>query len=473
MKINRMIAFILCLILISGIMPGVLATTEQEQGNVVACYGLDATAPYMGYGQIVENSQAVFLYERNSNTLLYTQNPDGRVYPSSLVKILTAYLAIENGNLDTVVTVREDVIEQVPLGAVTAELLPGEQLTLRDLIYCMMVGSANDAASVIADHICGSESAFVEMMNEYVQTIGCTATILKNPHGLHDEEQVSSVRDQARILSEAMENQIFRSIFGTVSYTVPATNTSPARELTTGNYLMSKDSYYDSRVTGGRTGIGDDGYRCLATTAEAEGMEFICILMGAKSTKDDNGNTLVHGGFKETKALYDTVFDSYKIASVIYKGQPMKQVSVLDGVNEVVIGPNVETKAILPKDASFQDLAFRYSDFYEVLKAPLKKGDLLSSVEIWYGNMCIAHTDLYAMNSVRTIQEVEAEQEETEKKTNSNDGTGAGKIVAIIAISVFAIVAILAFVLRLLARRKDSVPKMRDKRRRRNRRRGR
>ena len=94
MKINRMIAFILCLILISGIMPGVLATTEQEQGNVVACYGLDATAPYMGYGQIVENSQAVFLYERNSNTLLYTQNPDGRVYPSSLVKILTAYLAI-------------------------------------------------------------------------------------------------------------------------------------------------------------------------------------------------------------------------------------------------------------------------------------------------------------------------------------------------------------------------------------------
>ena len=116
------------------------------------------------------------------------------------------------------------------------------------------------------------------------------------------------------------ENEQFKKLFSAVEYTVPATNLSPARELKSKNFLMTADSveiYYDERVTGGRTGVGNDDKRCMATTAEKDGMELICILMGAESTKAEDGRTLVYGGFKETTALYDAVYESYKIASVI------------------------------------------------------------------------------------------------------------------------------------------------------------
>ncbi len=466
MKKNRIITIILCLFLLIGVNPETMAATETEQGSVATCHGIDASEPYLGYGQIIENSQAVFLYERNSNTLMYTQNPDIKIYPSSLVKILTAYLAIENGNLDAVVTVREDVINQVPGEAVTANLLPGEQMSLRDLLNCMMVGSANDAASVIADHIAGSESAFVEMMNAYVNAIGCTDTVIKNPHGLHDEEQISTVRDQARILLSVLENESFCDLFATVSYTVPQTNLSDERELSSSNYLMNKDAYYDSRVTGGRTGIGEDGYRCLATTADSDDMELLCILVGAKSVKDDNGNTVVYGGFHETKALYDAVFNEYKIASVIYAGQPLKQLSVVNGVNDVVIGPMESTNAILPKNVSFGDLTFRYSAVQQNLEAPVDKGVHVSDVEIWCGNMRIAYAELYTMNRVRSVQEINAEQEETEKKEKTNDGSGTGRIVAIVAVCAFSAVVILTIVLRVAVKKKHNSENKKIRRRR-------
>ena len=457
MKKYRIIVIILCFMLLAGVIPETIAVSEQEQGSVAGCYGLDAATPYLGYGQIVENTQAVFLYERTSNTLMYTQNPDAKVYPSSLVKILTAYLAVVKGNLDDVVTVREETIEQVPYDAVSADLAAGEQLTLRDLLYCMMVGSANDAASVIAVHISGTESAFVDEMNAFALEAGCTATQFRNPHGLHHEEQYSTVRDLAKIISAVIDNEQFHMFFSATEYTVPATNLSPERELESTNFLMASDSmeiYYDNRVTGGRTGIGNDDKRCMATTAEADGMELICILMGADSKKADDGRTLVYGGFKETTALYDAVFDSYKVASVIYSGQPLRQISVVNGRNDVVIGSRESTNAILPRNVSHQDLVFRYSDMSAGLEAPVNAGDPVSGVEIWYGNMCIAYADLYAMNSSQPVPAIAVQEQPEQTDTSSEEERSSGKTIIIVSIVFFVIIGVLAYFFRSSAKRK-------------------
>ena len=457
MRVYRLIAIILSLFLLFGTIPVCMATPENEPGNVAGCYGLDAMTPYLGHGLIVDNSQAVFLYERNSDTLMYAQNPDTRIYPSSLVKILTAYLAVEAGDLDSVITVKESIVEQVPYDAVSADLQPGEQLTLRDLLYCMMVGSANDAASVIADHVSGSQESFVQKMNEFAQSVGCTDTHFTNAHGLHDEAQYSTVRDLAKIISGVLDDQVFVEIFSASEYTVPATNMSEERKLISKNFLMTEDSveiYYDSRITGGRTGIGNDGKRCIASTAEADGMELICILMGAESTYAEDGRTLVYGGFKETTVLCDAVFEPYKVASVIFEGQAMKQVSVTNGENDLVIGVTDSINAVLPKNVSSADLAFRYSNSHETLEAPVNKGDLVSGVEVWYGNICIAYTDLYAMNCVRMVTQLPSQEPAEQIPSEGDEASGSGRIVLIVIISFFAVVGILAYVFRFAVKKR-------------------
>ena len=334
----------------------------------------------------------------------------------------------------------------------------------------MLVGSANDAAAVIATHIGGSESAFVEKMNGFVKSLGCTATVLKNSHGLHDPEQVSTARDLARIISAATGNELFRKYFGTVSYTVPATNLSEQRRLSSTNFLMNDDSveiYYDSRVTGGRTGIADDGSRCLATTAKSDDLELICIVMGAESVFAENGNTTVYGGFKETTALMDMVFGEYKAVKVLYEGQTLRQSQVLNGDCDVILGSHTAVTAILPVDVKQEELNFKYSDSQQLHEAPIELGQKLSDVEIWYGNMCIAEAELTAMNTVRsTVYSAQQVQSDT-------DRSGAGVVILLILGGAVVIAVVVVLGLRVYAGIKKAKQNSQAKRYRKDRRRSR
>ncbi len=412
MKKIRFFALFLCLtILISSLNEFVYATqiddSQQAQSQQVAItdasYGLDGTTAFLGSGQLVENVEAAFLYEIETDTLMYAWNPDVRVYPSSLVKILTALIAVEEGDPGDVVTVKEDTLSSVPIDAVSADLQPGEEISLGDLIYCMLVGSGNDAAAVIAEHIYGDQQTFVQKMNEYAVKLGCTATQFRNVHGLHDEEQFTSARDLARIVSTALKNESFTTYFSTVNYTVPATNLSEERKLSTGNFLMNRDSmeiYYDERVTGGRTGLTEDGNRCLAASAKSNGLNLISIVMGSKSTYDDRGNTQVYGSFKETTALFDAAFSGYKASRILFKEQALKQCSVVNGSNDVILGTKVDVSTVLPDTVTLADLSFQYSNIDQGFQAPISEGQKLSDLEVWYGTVCVAKAEVFAMNSV-------------------------------------------------------------------------
>lgn len=250
---------------------------------VNGCHSLDGAVPVMGTQQLVTNMEAAFVYDINTDTVMYAFNADVQMYPASLVKIMTALIAIEKGNLDEVIEVRQGVLSQVPQGAVSADLVDGEMISLENLLYCMMVGGANDAAAVIADHISGSQDVFVAEMNRCAEELGCKATVFKNAHGLHDPEQFTSARDIAKILNYALQNPEFEEIYSTVFYDIPATNMSESRYLASSNYLMNNladlQIYYDGRVTGGRTGVTDDGKRCLAATAQSGGRKLLSVVM--------------------------------------------------------------------------------------------------------------------------------------------------------------------------------------------------
>lgn len=372
--------------------------------------GIDAQAQFLGSSKLVDNVSSAFLFELNSDSLLYSWDADKPQYPASLVKIMTALLVLENGNLSDVVTVSQNALDSVSYDAISVDLLPGENISVEDLLYCLMVKSANDAAAVLAEYVCGSQSEFVMKMNNRALELGCTGTNYTNPHGLHDDQQVTTARDTCRILKEALKHDFFRTIYGTIHYTVPATNLSEERILSTNNFLMNSESvgiYFDSRVIGGRTGVTSDGYRCIASVAQNRNMEVICIVMGSVSQFAENGSTEVYGGFPETITLLNYGFDGNDTFQVLYKNQVLQQKPVLNGDSDVFIIVKDSFSTVLPAKYSFDDLTFVFSDPLDHMEAPIEKGQSMGSVKVLCENVCVAETDIYAANSVAVATSIE------------------------------------------------------------------
>lgn len=430
--------------------------TEPSQNMTAtvsgSSFGIDATHALLGGDNIVKNAEAAFLYEYSSQTLMYAWNADERMDPASMVKIMTALIAVENGTLSDVAVVTAQALSTVPHDAVSADLQEDELLTLEELLYCMMVGSANDAAAVIAEHIGGSVDAFVTAMNNKAAELGCQNTNFTNPHGIYEEQQFTTARDMARILTAALQNETFLTVFGTVRHQVPATNKSEARDLSTGNFLMNTDEmplYYDERVVGGRTGVAGDGTRCLATVAQHNGMSLLSILMGSKSVYEEDGYTVrSYGGFNETIALLSAGFDGYKVAQILYPGQSLVQLPVKNGSSHVVLGPVNAASAVLPANISLNDLVFRYDDKVHSLSAPVTQGEDVGKLEIWNGNTCIAESTLCALNNVS----VYSVPDSMDKKDTASAAivTWIVVIVVLIGVAVFLVVRFSGKIRRLL-----------------------
>lgn len=386
-----------------------VATTEPPYSDAEitdsSCFSVDAAVAYLGSDQKIKNAKSVFLYEMNTKTLMYAWQPDLQMAPSSFAKILTAIVAIENSNLDSAVTVSEAALADLPKSAVSVNLIENEVVTMQDLLYCLLVGSANDAASVIAQYISGGQDQFAEKMNSLAEKIGCSGSYFTNPHGLHDPQQVTTARDTAKILEYAMGNETFRTIFCSSEYSVPATNKSTERYLVTGNYMMSKEEleiYFDERVIGGRTGVANDNTRCLATIAKSETMELLSVVMGSESVYEEGGNRIrSYGGYNETKTLLDAGFTGLCASQILYDGQSLIQFDVPGGETMVTVCPHTNISTVLPNNAQTSDLNFRYSEDIGNLFAPIAAGDRVCTVEVWYMGLCLAETDLYAMNHVR------------------------------------------------------------------------
>ena len=473
MKKIGFVCLILCVILATEYFAVPVFATGAIQNSTITngSHSVDAQIPVLGSDQLVNNTQSAVLFEANSETLMYAWNADAQMSPASLVKILTALIVAERGNLSDAVTVTEAALNTVPYDAVTVDMQPDEVLTVEDLLYCMMVGSANDAAAVLAEHLYGSQAAFVSEMNRYAQALGCTGTNFTNVHGLHDDDQYTTARDVVRILAAAVRNELFCTVFEAVQYTVPATNKSAARDLVTGNYLMnhnqdSVEIYYDGRVTGGRTGVTSTGHRCIAVTAENNGMLLISVIMGAKSVYQEDGYTVQSfGGYKETSALLDAGFEGYTATQIICANQALAQYSVENGASDVVVGTKESVYTVLPEGVTSSELNYRYSAVGG-FKAPVEKGEALSGVEVWYGNLCVAQVDLYAMNSV-PIQ-----REQTVNTVNENDNLSWPLVLtATVCIAVGSI--LLVVIIRAVGRLRLAAARSRSRRYRRNRRRSR
>ncbi len=404
MVFKRLIVMIIVLAaLVSVCCADAFAAEDEDLTVSKGCHSLDGTQALFGSERKTENGSAVFLYETQSQTVLYQWESDKQVYPASLVKIMTALLVLENGTLTDTVVVTQSALDTVSYDAISVDLQAGEKISVEDLMYCLLVYSANDAAAVLAEYIAGSQSVFVAMMNDRAAELGCTGTVFINPHGLHEEEQVTTARDVAKVLNTALEHEAFRTFFGTVNYQVPATNLHKERRLSSNNYLMNTDAvaiYFDSRVTGGRTGITTEGYRNIATLSQSGNMEVICIVMEAASTLSDSGRTEVYGGFPETISFLEQAYTGYARRQIIYPNQTLQQYAVPNGDNDLFVTSYEGFSTVLPSDMTLDKLSFTYQESSGTVQAPIAKGENIGALQVWYGDLCIAQTEVYAMNDV-------------------------------------------------------------------------
>ncbi len=403
--------------LLLACMHPVCATEGQTDMSVTGgCNTLDAQAPLMGAGQLVDNAKSVVLYETTTDTLLYAYQGDAQLSPASFVKVMTALIAIEKGQPEAAVTVRSEVLESVPYDAMVVGLLADEVLTVKDLLYCMMVGSGNDAAAVLADYISGSQQAFVDVMNDYADKLGCTNTNFVNAHGLHHDNQLTTARDSAKILAYALKNDAFCEVFNAVTYTVPATNKSEERELTTQNHLIKKndEKYYDSRVLGGRTGTANDRTRNVASIAEVGNMDVICIVMGCQSQYATDGYSIkTYGGYGETTKLLDLVSGGYQAVRLLHPEQVVTQFDVPNGDALISVSAGDTVSSVIPLDYQKENLSYRYLGM-DGLSVPVVKGQKVGVVQIWCGTVCIAQADLLSMNAV-ALKNTQLEDEPSEQ----------------------------------------------------------
>jgi len=263
--------------------------------------------------------QSAIVIEAETGDAVFEKNADDLRYPASTTKILTVLLGITMGNPDDMVTVSESALN-VPEGSSLIGLVAGEQIRMHDLLVATMVFSGNEGANVIAEHISGSQEAFVALMNETAQRMGATQTRFANAHGYHDDNHYTTARDMALITQVAMQNQTFREIAATTSYTLERNDWRGALRGTADSAFLltsttrEQDKYYYPPATGVKTGYTDPAGYCFVGSAEKEGVQLISVML--------KGSAI--GRWTDTKRLMEYGFKQYVTTSIeeIFRNNP-------------------------------------------------------------------------------------------------------------------------------------------------------
>lgn len=279
------------------------------------------------------NAGAALSVELSTGKIIYEKNAHKKMYPASTTKVMTALLVLENCELADIATVSYSALSAVPSGYAVANLQVGEKITIEDLLYALLVKSANEAANVLAEHVAGSVESFSAMMNTRAEELGCETTHFVNPNGVHSDDHYSSAYDLYLITNEAMKNPTFRTIVSTKSYSLPATEKYPNadRSFSNTNELLHKNNnnYYYKYAIGVKTGFTTEARNCLISAASRDGLEFINVVLDAGLT--DSGLNM---RFLDSIKLFDYAYDNYTLTKVKDADSIIKTIEIKNGTKE-------------------------------------------------------------------------------------------------------------------------------------------
>ena len=325
------------------------------------------------------SAKSAILMEAESGKVLYQSNAFVRMPMASTTKIMTAVVAIESGNVKRAVSVSPDA---VGIEGSSVYLYPNEVLTLEDLLYALLLESANDAATAIAIAVAGSVEDFASLMNQKAEALGLYATHFTNPHGLDHEEHYTTAYDLAKITAYALENDTFREICSTTRKLIPLKGDEGTRVLVNHNKMLAR---YDGAI-GVKTGFTKRSGRCLVSAAERNGMTLIAVTLNAP---DD---------WKDHAVMLDYGFERYETVTMAERGTLTIPLSVVGGTEQSVSVTNGKsTSALVKKDHG----AITYKiEAPQILYAPIPKGTEVGRIVWLCDGLPIAESPLVTINEV-------------------------------------------------------------------------
>ncbi|KIR02363.1 D-alanyl-D-alanine carboxypeptidase [Lachnospiraceae bacterium TWA4] len=300
------------------------------------------------------NAEAAVLIDATNGQVLYEKNPDEKLYPASITKIMTALLALENTKLTDTVTAKGDGLTKLPPGYVSIAISNGEQMKAEDWLQALLLYSANDAANVLGAHIGGSLNHFADMMNERAKKAGAKNTHFENPSGLHSKNHYTTAYDMAMILKDCVANEDFLKIAGNVTYELQPNNTRKQafRFYNRHQMLIKSNKNYYEYALAGKTGYTTQAKNTLVTYAQKDGMKLICCVM-----KCGEGMA-----YPDTKTLFEYGFNNFSLCEVSKKDTryTLTQAGIFSSLNtqssplSITIGEGCEF--ILPNGVKLEDL---------------------------------------------------------------------------------------------------------------------
>jgi D-alanyl-D-alanine carboxypeptidase (penicillin-binding protein 5/6) len=398
---------------------------------VIAVFSPSAALAAPNYARDPEiTAPSAIIVDASTGQTLFEKDADSPMAEASLTKMMTALLAVENMEPEQVVTADKEAADTAFKGSNMA-LKNGEELTVNNLLYGLMLPSGNDAAVAIAKAMDGSVKKFAERMNAKALELGMEDTNFVNPSGLPDDDHYTTARDMTIMARAVMDNPRLREIVGTYEYEIPETNKSAARKLkNTNKLLFSKEMisvYKEKRAIrfdgalGVKTGHTDDaGYR-LAAYAERDGMELVAIVLGAKRDLE----------YADTEELFEFSFHNFSLTEIIEEGQSLSAVTVSNGrVDKVEALSDRAISALTFAGDAGSGLRIEVRATKSV-EAPIAKGSDLGTATVYYRGGKIGSVKLTAGEEVKTAGIMTAI-------------AGAGKVVTVVIKILIGIVAVFA-----------------------------
>ena len=413
------------------------------------------------------SAQAAILMEAKTGAILYAKNIDERLYPASTTKILTCTLAMENCDLDEMVTFSYEAVHAVPWDGSKVGMDAGESIPMQQALEAILVGSANEVSNAVAEHVAGSMDEFVNMMNKRVEDLGLENTHFMNANGLYDDNHYTSAYDLAVIARDFFSYDILGKMARTPKMEFTPTATQPDEfTVNSKNMLLEGKKYHYEYLVGSKTGYTDLARQTLVSCAKKDGMELICVVLKEESPTQ----------FTDTIALFDYGFNNFTIESI--KGKEFsfdsnksgffKTGTDIFGDSKDILMLNDNAKIILPNNATFDDLKMNVVYDTDNVNAVAK-------AEYSFNGNVVGYADIL-LNSQKTTLFDESENTapaEDVTFVSNQDGKSLFVNIKIVLISLVAFVVLVTAVLLIYKKiimakrdiRKKKVNKSREKER--------
>lgn len=328
---------------------------------------------------LADNSSKIVM-EVGSGRVLYDSNAYSKKYMASTTKILTAICIIENCELDKIVKVSK---ETCGVEGSSIYLEPNEELTVRDLLYGLMLRSGNDCAETLAVHCSGTIQNFAKLMNDTAIKIGAVNSNFVNPHGLHDDNHYTTAYDLALISCYGMKNSDFREIVGTKSIQIPFTTRNTIRYLKNKNKMLTE---FDGS-TGIKTGFTKKAGRCLVSSCKRNGMELVCVVLNCPPM------------FEESKALFTSCFNNFNLYKIVESDNIVGFIPIENKEDKCAV--YIKNDIILPLTSFELDSIHIEYHLPKTLSSDVKKDTEVGRIMIFHKKCLLFEEKIYTINDIK------------------------------------------------------------------------